>query len=124
MAEFPSATCPSIDVASKADLAPPPSGMLAISTRTGDGLDQLRTILAERATALVPQSDSPALSRARHRAALDEAANHLASARAADYPDLRAEDLRLALAALGRITGAIGVEDLLDTIFSSFCIGK
>ena len=124
MAEFPTTTRPSIDVASKADLAPPPPDMLAISTRTGDGLDQLRAILAEQAAALVPQSDSPALSRARHRAALDEAANHLASARAADYPDLRAEDLRLALAALGRITGAIGVEDLLDTIFSSFCIGK
>jgi tRNA modification GTPase len=39
-------------------------------------------------------------------------------------PELAAEDLRLAVRALGRITGAVGVEDLLDVIFRDFCIGK
>ena len=41
-----------------------------------------------------------------------------------EIPELRAEDLRLALGAIGRITGAVGVEDLLGDIFSRFCIGK
>ena len=39
-------------------------------------------------------------------------------------PELRAEDLRLACRALGRITGRVDVEDILDRIFREFCIGK
>ena len=44
--------------------------------------------------------------------------------RAADLPELRAEDLRLAWRSLGRITGRVDVEDLLDVIFRDFCLGK
>ena len=43
---------------------------------------------------------------------------------AADLPELRAEDLRLAWRSLGRITGRVDVEDLLDVIFADFCLGK
>ncbi|HST76314.1 MAG TPA: tRNA uridine-5-carboxymethylaminomethyl(34) synthesis GTPase MnmE, partial [Acetobacteraceae bacterium] len=73
---------------------------------------------------LTDAAGPPPLTRARHRAALREAAERLAGARAAAWPELRAEDLRLALRALGRVTGQVGVEDILDTIFARFCIGK
>ena len=55
---------------------------------------------------------------------LQEAATRVADAGVAELPELRAEDLRLALRALGRITGSVGVEDILDTLFARFCIGK
>ncbi len=68
--------------------------------------------------------EAPAITRARHRAALGETAAALARALAAPAPELVAEDVRLAMRALGRITGRVEVEDLLDVIFRDFCIGK
>ena len=65
-----------------------------------------------------------ALTRARHREALEEAADALRRSLAAGLPELRAEDLRLAWRSLGRITGRVDVEDLLDVIFADFCLGK
>ena len=119
------ATAPVLAVANKSDLAPPPDGeKLAVSALTGAGLEELRTRLAGFVDTLTRAAGPPPLTRARHRAALGEAASSLAAALAAPAPELRAEELRLALAALGRITGSVGVEDILDTIFSSFCIGK
>ena len=91
---------------------------------TGQGLDALRDRLAEAARSLTESSGPPPLTQARHRAALQEAAARLAGAQTADLPELRAEDLRLALRALGRITGSVSVEDILDTLFARFCIGK
>ena len=64
------------------------------------------------------------LTRARHREALEEAADALRRSLAAGLPELRAEDLRLAWRSLGRITGRADVEDLLDVIFADFCLGK
>ena len=58
------------------------------------------------------------------KAVLGEAVLSLRRALGALLPELRAEDLRLALRSLGRITGTVGVEDLLDIIFRDFCIGK
>ncbi len=69
-------------------------------------------------------SGAPAITRARHRAALQDCRVSLARAAAASQPELMAEDLRLATRALGRITGRVGVEDVLDVIFKDFCIGK
>ena len=60
----------------------------------------------------------------RGSATLEEAAVSLRRSLSATLPELRAEDLRLALRSLGRITGAVDVEDLLDVIFRDFCIGK
>ena len=80
--------------------------------------------LADAARSLTESAGPPPLTQARHRAALQEAAARLAGAQIADLPELRAEDLRLALRALGRITGSVGVEDILDTLFARFCIGK
>jgi tRNA modification GTPase len=87
-------------------------------------MDELRARLAAVARVLTDAAGPPPLTRARHRAALQEAAACLGRAADAELAELRAEDLRLALRALGRITGQVGVEDLLDTIFRHFCIGK
>ena len=73
---------------------------------------------------MTESSGAPPLTRARHRAALLEAGALLEAAERADLPELRGEDLRLAMRAIGRITGHVGVEDILDTVFSTFCIGK
>jgi tRNA modification GTPase len=100
---------------------------IALSCQTGQGLDLLLDLLRERASAQLASGTAPLLTRARHRAAVRAA--HEALGRIAGMPDdaelaLLAEDLRLATAAIGRITGRVGVEDLLDRIFAEFCIGK
>jgi tRNA modification GTPase len=115
---------PGLLVVNKIDLDPTiPPGSLGISTRTGAGLDTLLERLTDFARGFTAGSAAP-LTRARHRLALREALDHLHAARAADLPELRGEDLRLALRAIGRITGHVGVEDILDTLFGAFCIGK
>ncbi len=96
---------------------------LRVSARTGLGVAALRARLAEEVARLVATGGVP-LTRARHRAALGEAVEALGRAEAAAWPELRGEELRLALRAVGRVTGEVGVEALLDTVFSRFCIGK
>jgi len=121
----PTADVQGLLVATKADLgALGPAGALRISAVTGEGMDMLRARLAEAARAMTETAGPPPLTHARHRAALREASAHLSMAETADLPELRGEDLRLAMRAIGRITGHVGVEDLLDTVFSAFCIGK
>ena len=111
-----------IDLARAADtdLSPP---ALPVSALTGEGIDRLLTLLGER-VAQTYRIEAPVLTRARHRQALEEATASLQRSFFATLPELRAEDLRLALRSLGRITGAVDVEDLLDVIFRDFCIGK
>ena len=69
-------------------------------------------------------SGAPALTRLRHRQALEECVEALHRFERAAAPELAAEDVRLAVRALGRITGRVDVEDILDVIFGDFCIGK
>ena len=69
-------------------------------------------------------SASPTLTRQRHRIALQECVGSLERYQEAGEAELKAEDLRLAARSLGRITGQVGVEDILDVIFAEFCIGK
>ena len=89
---------------------------------TGEGLDALVALLQARARDLLPVPGEVALN-ARHRAAIAEANRALAEA---GDPDLiiAAEALRSARAALDRVTGKAGVEDMLDALFGRFCIGK
>ena len=84
----------------------------------------LRQRLAAFAQDIAGLGGPPPLTQARHRAALNEALRHLHAAAAAGLPELQGEDLRLALRSLGRITGTVGVEEILDVLFSQFCIGK
>jgi tRNA modification GTPase len=115
----------SLLIANKADLGlPGPEDAVRVSAKTGMGMDELRARLSEVARRMTESSGPPPLTRSRHRAALLAAAEHLDAAEQADLPELRGEDLRLAMRALGRITGHVGVEDILDTVFSRFCIGK
>ncbi len=121
----PALPIPTIQIINKIDLGGTvPPDAIGISVHTGAGMDTIRARLAAEARALTNTAGPPPLTRARHRAALQTSAACLARATDADLPELRAEDLRLALRTLGRITGQIGVEDLLDTIFRHFCIGK
>ncbi len=119
----------SVVVANKIDLADPAELIggrvpLATSARTGSGLEQLRACLAEHAQRLAGTGDAAVLTRPRHRAALAETAHWLREAQAATLPELVSESLRAATRALGRLTGRVGVEDLLDIVFRDFCIGK
>jgi tRNA modification GTPase len=67
---------------------------------------------------------APAITRVRHRGALEACVAALRRAGDAPQTELAAEDMRLAVRALGRITGRVGVEDILDIVFRDFCIGK
>jgi tRNA modification GTPase len=112
-------------IANKSDLHPERRpGVLPVSALTGAGLPELRARLAAEAIALTQSSGPPPLTRARHRTALLAAARWLTDAEDAIEPELRGEAMRLALRALGTITGQVGVEDILDSIFRQFCIGK
>jgi tRNA modification GTPase len=117
---------PCLTVWNKVDLPwPVKREGLKLSLKTGEGLEAviaaITTVAKER---LEGGGDAPLLTRPRHRHALGEAVAALQRAAGAQQPELFAEDLRLALRSLGRITGRVDVEELLDTIFRDFCIGK
>ena len=114
----------SLTLTTKADLASAAPAGLAVSVMTGAGIADLRRRLDAEAQRLTCRSGPPPLTRERHRAACTIAETHLAAAMGCTLPELRAEELRGAMLALGRVTGRIGVEQLLDTVFSQFCIGK
>ena len=99
---------------------------LTLSAATGEGMDKLHRMIVEMARTLLPQEGEAALRR-RQREALAEARDWLtieAGSREAGDLILLAERLRLAGGALDRITGRAGVEEMLDTLFGRFCIGK
>jgi tRNA modification GTPase len=114
-------------VANKIDLGADrtklPRGALPVSALIGEGITTLIATLAARIATDFDLA-APLLTRARHRMALEEARDALRRTLDAALPELRAEDLRLAWRCLGRITGRVDVEDLLDVIFADFCIGK
>lgn len=96
-----------------------------LSARRPEDVAALEAALTRQVVAALGSSEPPAATRLRHAALLSEARSRLASALAmAEDPELAAEDVRLAARALDRITGRIGPEDVLDRIFSTFCIGK
>ena len=99
---------------------------LILSATTGEGMDRLHSHIVAMARTLLPRVGEAAL-RQRQRAALADARDWLhidARSRGAEDLILLAERLRLAAAALDRITGKAGVEDMLDALFGRFCIGK
>ena len=96
-----------------------------ISVKTGAGLSDFLKDLEKRVCDYFNGAENTALiTRERHRAHLLDAQAHLKRALQVDLPELAAEDLRQALLSLGRITGHVDVEALLDIVFKDFCIGK
>lgn len=99
---------------------------LQVSSLTGEGIEGLLACLEERAAAALGSGDA-VLTRERHRRALERAAASLDRALGVmrgEETELAAEDVRLALRAVGEITGRVDVEHILDRLFASFCIGK
>ncbi|MNT19666.1 tRNA modification GTPase MnmE [compost metagenome] len=119
-----------LQILNKADLgaAAPDDRLeaLSISTTTGQGLSELHDWIAARLARDLLGADFPAVTRERHRRRLVEALAAVeAGRRALDLaPEMAGDDLRRAADALARVTGAIGVEDILGEVFSTFCIGK
>lgn len=111
----------------KADLAGGPEGMLAVSARTGQGLDMLVREVQRRALGGYAESSiHEMIAHERHAQALEKAALALRrAARAGEMTlDIRAEELRAATGALDGLVGRVHHEAVLDAIFSRFCIGK
>jgi tRNA modification GTPase len=113
-----------LKIITKADLSPPPPGQLSVSATTGAGMPALREKLAEIAAQLTDTSGAAALARPRQIACVRDTEAALTRALEMQEPELRGEDLRIAAHALARLTGAIGVEEILDAVFLGFCIGK
>ena len=129
--EAPSLGGPALAVRTKIDLedagasSAKPAG-LAISAKTGAGVDRLLDAIAELAEERMSSSEPALLTLERHRRAFQDARQALASALApgAAEPELIAEDLRRAAAAMDCVVGRIGVEDVLGEIFARLCAGK
>jgi tRNA modification GTPase len=101
--------------------------MFTISAISGEGFDALLAQLTRHADSFLAGAEPALVTRARHRRALEDALTALQRAlkpELAGREDLLAEELRLAGRALGRLTGRVDVEDILDVIFHDFCIGK
>jgi len=116
---------PDLVVWNKADLGFEREG-LSVSLKTGEGLPMLQSMLQQKVQQKLDSGGAPVLTRPRHRQALGEAWGALRHGleTPSDRPELLAEDLRLAMRAIGRITGRVDVEELLDCVFRDFCIGK
>jgi len=107
-------------------LAPAIPHAAAVSVRTGDGLPALLNLIGRRAAECFEPGGAPLITTARQRALVEAARTGLEAflGGSPEQPELRAEDLRQAAQSLGRITGRVDVEDVLDQVFGAFCIGK
>lgn len=118
-----------LGVLNKADLARPSlAGVIAVSAATGAGLPELMAAISARASGGPDVATLPpaVITRARQRMLLEEALAALERHHAGEptAAELRAEDLRQAAHALGRLTGLVDAEEVLGAIFGRFCIGK
>ena len=110
-------------VFNKADKGVKQDGLL-ISAKTGQGIDKLYQIIKDKVIEQMGSSNEVMLTRLRYKTSLKECGEALGRALDETELELKAEELRLASRALGKITGFVRTEELLDVIFSSFCIGK
>jgi tRNA modification GTPase len=114
-----------IRVATKTDLTPAPEGAIGVCALSGEGLEALAAAIEARARARLGDGAASLIARERHRRAIEQAVESIDSVLAGGGAlELQAEELRRASQALGRIVGAVDVEEILDAVFSRFCIGK
>ncbi|MDE3061228.1 MAG: 50S ribosome-binding GTPase, partial [Pseudomonadota bacterium] len=114
-----------ITVIAKSDLlSSPVGGGIALSARTGRGIGDLLKALENRIISSFSGESAPLITRARHRALLTEALHALGRSVKELPLELKCEELRQAACAVGKITGQIRVDDVLDIVFKEFCIGK
>ena len=95
-----------------------------VSSKTGEGMELLISQISQKLEQKFAQSEAPLITQARHREALAAALDALQNFNLTKPIELTAEDLRYAASAIARITGRIDVDDILDVVFSKFCIGK
>lgn len=112
-----------VPIHARADIRPPHPDRLAVSARTGLNLPVLMEQIAQSALALLPMEGDVSLNR-RQRDLVEHLATEMRFAFAASDPLLLSEHVRLALRRCDQIVGRAGVEDMLDALFSRFCIGK
>jgi tRNA modification GTPase len=131
-AQWPARAGRTVMLVNKMDLLGPkppqalPDGAIGISALTGAGLDALIRRIGAMAAARLGSAEVPALTQARHRQQLEGCHASLRTFLSSPPEDveLRAEDLRRAARALGRLTGTVDAEAVLGEIFNRFCIGK
>lgn len=112
------------DMTIGASLSPKTSHIITISAQTGEGMDLLLDTLATHIASRYASVGSSLITRERHRIALTQCLYHLTHFTPDAPLELNGEELRLAAKSLAVITGNITVDDVLDIVFSSFCIGK
>lgn len=98
--------------------------LFKVSVKNETGLESFLSGVIAAVEGRIGAGDAPAITRQRHREALQQCADAMRRAIAEKNVELSAEDLRVAVRSLGKITGTVDVEDLLDIIFHDFCIGK
>jgi tRNA modification GTPase len=118
-----------IVIANKVDLVPAPTlwadqDVYGVSVRSGVGVNSLLRRLEERVREVAGEGEPGSITRARHRQGLAVCVDALDRFLLEEETELRAEELRVAAQALGKLTGRIDVEEVLDALFRTFCIGK
>jgi tRNA modification GTPase len=99
-------------------------GAVEISLTNNVNTTQLLKKLAEKILELIPNQNSPLITQERYRSALRNSVGNLESFSLKKNIELAAEDLRMTAREIGKITGKVDIENILDVIFSRFCIGK
>jgi tRNA modification GTPase len=127
--DAPGLSSPTLTMRTKIDLdagSTPATADLAISAKTGAGVDRLLDVIAGLAEERMSSGEPALLTLERHRRAFLDAREALAAIEApgAAAPELIAEDLRRAAGAMDRVVGRIGVEEVLGAIFARLCVGK
>tara|TARA_B100000686_G_scaffold339008_1_gene412374 strand:- start:34 stop:1374 length:1341 start_codon:yes stop_codon:yes gene_type:complete len=111
------------DLPMREGVLPDNTEAIFVSARTGEGLNGLVQCLTEKAEEFLG-GDSAVITRARHRVALVETLGALKRARLSPLDEILAEELRVAIREIGKISGRVDLEELLDVVFADFCIGK
>lgn len=98
--------------------------LIQISLSETINLDHLLEKIEEKILSIIPNQNSPLITQERYRASLEVAVENLEEFSLDKDIELAAEDLRLTAREIGKITGKVDIENILDVIFSRFCIGK